>query len=97
MRQSHTNPFLSSGLPVLRPQALTGKDIFVNMERALGSEFYGRTGVPEDARMAARRIIPWLPSFSGDFTCAVRGALEPLPPPHLPPAPRPPSAAPPES
>lgn len=41
------------------------------MERCLGGDFYGRSGISEEGRLAARRVIPWLPSFSGDFTCSV--------------------------
>lgn len=41
------------------------------MERCLGGDFYGQSGVSEEGRLAARRVIPWLPSFSGDFTQSV--------------------------
>ena len=50
--------------------ATVARGIFINMERALGDS-YGNAGVGELERLAARRVLPWLPSFSGEFTCAV--------------------------
>jgi phosphoglucan,water dikinase len=50
--------------------ANVARGIFINIERALG-DAYGNAGVDEAPRLAARRVLPWLPSFSGQFTCAV--------------------------
>jgi phosphoglucan,water dikinase len=50
--------------------ANVARGIFINIERALG-DAYGNAGVEEAPRLAARRVLPWLPSFSGQFTCAV--------------------------
>jgi len=50
--------------------ALVAKGIFVLLERALGDS-YGRAGVGEPARLAARALLPSLPSFKGEFTAAV--------------------------
>ena len=49
---------------------MVGRGVFINLERALGDS-YGNPGVSELPRLAARRVLPWLPSFSGAFTCAV--------------------------
>ena len=51
--------------------AEVGRDIFINMECVAGELYKHGPTVGESSRLIMRTIHPWLPSFSGEFTCSV--------------------------
>ena len=52
--------------------AETSRDVFVNLETVAGTLYTKHgTRVGEVEKQLMRQVHPWLPSFSGEFTCSV--------------------------
>ena len=51
--------------------AEVSRDIFINLEAVAGELYKHGPEVGESERQVMRHIHPWLPSFSGEFVCAV--------------------------